>query len=250
MQSWDTTKMVRSLLRHPEVNTAWNKILELKCDVDERFLCWPECDPLEVPLELDLGTITAERFVTKAFDYALKKKTLRPEDDTRTPLQVTHGLTGSALLNRNPNNDTTAVNNSDNLGMNSRMGVATMTRWNPSLERPDVPTSVPLCGYNSPQQSYGSVSAQGMMNNPIALHGVQIPSGSNEPSRNLGAGNHDRLDPDPYALHDPINDIPTGMDDLGPFAGMSYSEPLDFEPGTYSNEPFNFGDDNQDNVQH
>ena len=72
MQDWNETRMMRSLLRHPEVNPAWNSILASNTTVAERYLSWPEAISQKVPLELDLSSGTAEDFVFTAFNWSIK----------------------------------------------------------------------------------------------------------------------------------------------------------------------------------
>ena len=71
MKLWCETTMMRSLLRHPKVNQAWQQIIAQHPQVEEQRLSWPQSVLPNVRLELDLNRETAEDFAAAAFRSAV-----------------------------------------------------------------------------------------------------------------------------------------------------------------------------------
>ena len=103
MQDWDETRILRSLVRHPQVNPAWNNILDSYPQVNERLLSWPrECGKnAKVRLELDLSSESPEEFAHAAFHAAQEDPLSRHMDDTRRPLQVASSFGDTTMSSPN-----------------------------------------------------------------------------------------------------------------------------------------------------
>ena len=88
MQFWSETTMIRNLLRHPEVNPAWQQILAQHPRISEQYLFWPQAVLERVHLELDLNSETAENFAAAAFRSAKLDSEMTHAGDTRFPLRL------------------------------------------------------------------------------------------------------------------------------------------------------------------
>ena len=96
MKDWDENKMMRSILRHPEINPAWNRALTSNPTISEQLLSWPETIRGHVSLEVDLGSTSAESFVSTALEHAVEDDCYVHRDDTRNPLPLMSGATDSS----------------------------------------------------------------------------------------------------------------------------------------------------------
>lgn len=83
MEGWSETTMMRNLLQHPQIRSAWQRIVH-QTGVSEQCLVWTSSMPVKVLLELDLNAHTPQGFANAAFQCA---DTMEHHDGLRTPLE-------------------------------------------------------------------------------------------------------------------------------------------------------------------
>lgn len=197
MNDWDENKMMRSLLRHPEVNPAWNRILAENFGISQELLSWPKAAWQSLCLELDLNSGTPENFASLAFSLAAIDYTNVHEDDTRIPLQLV------------------------NQSMTSSSG-------SPHIVSPDLPAAYPItrsvmtpitrplvrserATAYAPPPRYDSLS---YIHTSTFDHTQHEPSGTVRPSQ---VWTSESLDPTLYAMDSPTFRVTEWQDGLGIF---------------------------------
>ena len=190
MKDWDENKMIRSILRHPEINPTWNQALTSNPTISEQSLFWPDTVRGRVPLELDLGNTPAEKFVSMALEHAVENHSYAQRDDTRQPLPFLDRFGSPQTLNAQIRGVGSFASVPPSTGpFNYEAGdmidESALMPSTPSLDITEAsksPTFPPL-RFDSLPESYSHIADNGPSNSFDYMHLDQIGPGTVSPSQ-------------------------------------------------------------------